>query len=217
MRTDSTSRPAGRPAVLGALIWWAAGLLLVIGAHFLFEPSKTLHLAIGDAEVAAPDHLASGTIILLALLLAVVTWCSRPWRTWRDVTGVAAGVGVVIAYASSELLKALFAQVRPCRSVLLAPGCPEAGNWSFPSNHSTIAFGIATAIVLVVARWWAWSVYLLALAAAVSRVIDGVHYPHDVFAGAALGICTTVAVTQLLLHTRPGRVRHVTRDETAPS
>src|SRR5699024_5698707 len=187
-----------RHSVVQALAWWATGLLLGAGSLFLLDPSTSLYLAVVRADLALPQHLASGLIIVLALLLAVATWRSGPWRSRQAVTGLAAGAGVVIAYVSSEAVKALLAQDRPCRSVLLDPSCPEAGNWSFPSNHATIAFGLATAIALVVPRWWAWSAYLVALIAGASRVIDGVHYPHDVLAGAALGICTTVAVTRLL-------------------
>src|SRR5699024_11091362 len=90
------------------------------------------------------------------------------------------------------------AQDRPCRTVLPDPHCPVVGSWSFPSNHATIAFALATVIVLVVGRWWASSAYLAAFATAASRVVDGVHFPHDVLAGAILGTCTTVALAILL-------------------
>lgn len=122
-----------------------------------------------------------------------------------------------MAYGSSEMFKLLVAQERPCRNVLPDPQCPGVGNWSFPSNHATIAFAVATAVVLVLTRWWTWIAFLAALVAASSRVVDGVHLPHDVLAGAVLGISTTVACTVLLR--RPVRtiVERILRPSRTPA
>jgi undecaprenyl-diphosphatase len=57
---------------------------------------------------------------------------------------------------------------------------------SFPSDHATAAFAIATAIWLRL-RGFGAIVLVLAAALAVGRVAAGVHYPLDVAAGAALG------------------------------
>lgn len=57
---------------------------------------------------------------------------------------------------------------------------------SFPSDHATITFTIASVLMLIGPAWGT-----LALGAAVlvslGRVIAGVHYPTDVIAGALLG------------------------------
>jgi len=182
--------------VLRALTWWTTGILLTAAALLLAAPSTRLY--VGVADIDWPGQLANILIIVLSASLALVTWRQRRTDLGRTATGLAAGVGVVIAYGSSEALKLMLAQERPCRTVLPDPHCPGAGNWSFPSNHAAIAFALATAIVLVTRSWWAWSAYLAALVAAASRVVDGVHLPHDIFAGAVLGTCTTVAVAILL-------------------
>ncbi|MGO1683899.1 phosphatase PAP2 family protein [Brachybacterium sp. AOP35-5H-19] len=187
-----------RESVLPCLRWWVAGLLLIAGSWLLLEPSAHLYLVVARSELAVPDRLAGALIVALALVLVVATFNGGPWRSWREVTGVVAGVGATVAYLSSEVIKVLLAQDRPCRSILPDPACPDVGDWSFPSNHATIAFALATAIVLAVRRWWSWSAYLVALSAAAARVIDGFHYPHDVLAGAALGTCVTMATTALL-------------------
>jgi len=46
------------------------------------------------------------------------------------------------------------------RAVLPAPQCPEVGSWSFPGNHATIAFSLATLVVLLSVSAWAWSAHL---------------------------------------------------------
>jgi membrane-associated phospholipid phosphatase len=50
--------------------------------------------------------------------------------------------------------------------------CPGAGDWSLPSNHATLAAALATAVVVVQPRLWAWAVPIAALVAA-SRVAAG--------------------------------------------
>lgn|GEM_PF-2843808 len=71
------------------------------------------------------------------------------------------------------------------------PFAPHAADASFPSDHTTAAFAIATAILLRNRLWGALTL-VAAAALGISRVVIGVHYPLDVLAGAALG--STVAV-----------------------
>ena len=67
---------------------------------------------------------------------------------------------------------------------------PHARNASFPSDHATAAFVIATAIWIWKKRaGWLWLV--LAAGIALSRVWTGVHYPLDVITGMLIG--TSVA------------------------
>ena len=70
---------------------------------------------------------------------------------------------------------------------------PPVSSSSFPSGHSATSFACATVLAAFAPRL---RVPLFALAAliAISRLYNGVHYPTDVLAGAALG-----AVTALLL------------------
>ena len=208
----SAQAPPGSP--LCALAWWAVGVVLALSALLLAEPSAQLYLTVARSGAQWPERLASALIIALCACLAVATF--MPGRTGRRraASGLAAGVGVVLAYGSSEAIKAVLTQDRPCRVIVLDPSCPAAGSWSFPSNHTTIAFALATAVFLVIRSWWAASAHLVALAAAASRVVDGVHYPHDVLAGAILGTCTTIAAALLLERwTRPLAARIGSRRE----
>lgn len=111
-----------------------------------------------------------------------------------------APVVTVAAYLVSEVSKSLIEQERPCRAVAGAMNiaeCPAVGDWSFPSNHSTIAAASAMAIVVA---WRAMAPLVLPLAAvmAFSRVFVGVHYPHDVMAGFLLGSVVAAALALAL-------------------
>ena len=68
---------------------------------------------------------------------------------------------------------------------------------SFPSDHATAAFAIATAVGLYDRRF-GMTLVVLGAVLAVSRVYVGTHYPTDVVGGALIGIAVALA-----LHTSP--------------
>ncbi|MEU7615165.1 phosphatase PAP2 family protein [Micromonospora rifamycinica] len=148
-------------------------------------------------------HFTEGVILLLGLLLVAVA-APRLLRAgpWGRAVALVAPATVVLAYGCSEVLKSLVDEDRPCRAAvtILAGPCPAIGDWSFPSNHATIAGALATAIGLLSPRWGLLAAPL-ALLAAFSRVFVGVHYPHDVLAGLLLGLTVTLLTT--LLTARP--------------
>ncbi|WP_369272665.1 phosphatase PAP2 family protein [Streptomyces sp. R11] len=158
--------------------------------------------------------------LLLFGALFVTGW----WRARRDTTrafaiAVLAPLATAVAYVCSELLKSAVMQERPCRAVPDATtslaACPPPGDWSFPSNHATIA-GAAAVTVALTGQALLWLTAPLALLMAFSRVFVGVHYPHDVAAGLALGAVVAVAAV------RPGtgpaiRLAEAMRASSAPA
>ncbi|MEV4845161.1 phosphatase PAP2 family protein [Micromonospora matsumotoense] len=144
-------------------------------------------------------HFTEAVILLLGLLLvAVAVPRLRRADPWGRALALVAPATVVLAYGCSEVLKSLVDEDRPCRgaATILAGQCPPVGDWSFPSNHATIAGALATAVLLLSPRWGLLAAPL-ALLAALSRVFVGVHYPHDVLAGLLLGVAVTLLLTPL--------------------
>ncbi|MGF1428940.1 phosphatase PAP2 family protein [Kitasatospora sp. LaBMicrA B282] len=97
---------------------------------------------------------------------------------------------VVAVYAVNSVLKGMVQEVRPCQQLpatVTVDACPGVGDWSFPSNHSVIAFSAAVALLLAYRKLGAVALVAAALMAA-SRVWIGVHYPHDVLVGSLIGI-----------------------------
>ncbi|MFJ2034042.1 phosphatase PAP2 family protein [Streptosporangium sp. NPDC087985] len=174
--------------------------------------SVTEAMADAPSWASAAMKLATeGTLVVLGLLLVLVWWMAL---RRRDVHGVAAtvmiGIGTVAAYTVSEAVKVVVHEERPCRVVQGAGAaiaeCPVLGDWSFPSNHATLAAGIAVGLAVLRPRLAAVTLPL-AVAAALLRVLVGVHYPHDVLAGVILATSVVVAV---LLALTPTATRLVT-------
>jgi undecaprenyl-diphosphatase len=132
----------------------------------------------------ALSYVGTWGAVFLAVALALAVARRRP----ELVVLVAAAD--LLADGLTEAIKQLAGRHRPHLHPLL-----HAAGLSFPSGHAATAFACATAIAYAAPRLAA-PVYLLAVAIAFSRVYNGVHYPLDVLAGAALG---AVVATALLL------------------
>ena len=133
---------------------------------------------------------------LFVATLAVVFLLARGPRlaSWRRAT-VAAALSAGLALAIGKVISELVDRARPFVAEphqvhLFISHSPDP---SFPSDHATAAFAIATAIVL---RKRAWGAVMLVAATVLSigRVALGVHYPSDVVAGAALGALAAVTL-----------------------
>lgn len=102
----------------------------------------------------------------------------------------AAAAATVAAFLASVVFAALkrrFRRRRPCDLAphpLFVVRPPDA--FSFPSGHTMNAFAIATVLALSFPAL-APALGLLAASIGVSRVVLGLHFPSDVWAGAALG------------------------------
>lgn len=192
MRVSSLSLDRSLPLFIAAalavivLLVPVPGSLSVIGTQWLASLGATVpHVELVSEVVLVLLALATVTSVALA-------WVRDPARRPSLVAGVG---GVGIAYVASEALKMLFAQPRPCTRWPIAAECPPAGDWSLPSNHATLAFAAAVVIAFAAGRSWvSWAAVVLAVLVALGRVVQGVHYLHDVAAGALLGLVATAGV-----------------------
>ncbi|MEY9487126.1 membrane-associated phospholipid phosphatase [Streptomyces calvus] len=187
-----------------------SGLYRDITDHAQDTPTWVQH----TAEIGTE----AGLLVFVALFVSA-WWRARRSDTHAFTIAALAPLATAVAYVCSEVLKSAVTEERPCRAVTgavpsLAP-CPPHGDWSFPSNHATIAGASAVTLVLV-RRALVWLTAPLALLMAFSRVFVGVHYPHDVAAGLLLG--AVVALVAVRLATSPAtRLTQALRTSPAPA
>ena len=137
---------------------------------------------------------ASYGIVLFAVLL-LITYING--RRHADLYGVASSVwaagAALVALGIGQLIGGAVNRARPYRAMpnvhLLVD---KTNDFSFPSDHATVAGAVAVGLLLTNRRWGIVAV-ALAVLMAFTRVYVGAHYPSDVLAGLALG--ATVAVT----------------------
>lgn len=94
----------------------------------------------------------------------------------------------LIIYIATTIIKYTIREPRPFITYKHLYNSPNhfGKNDSFPSNHTVYFFGLATVASLLMGSI-IWPLYILALFIGITRVVGGVHYPHDVAAGVLFG------------------------------
>ena len=172
----------------------------------LANPDETLFLWINNfvgtlpvldaaARLATSDYLAPA---VLALTL-IVLWFGEFSADVR----LRQQVGVIVALSSMGLsgLVVFIANIfyfrpRPFADLDVNLLFYEPTDSSFPANSAATAFGIAFGI-WGVNRKLGWFTISVAGMYGLARVYAGVHYPLDIFAGAAIAAVVTFAVYRL--------------------
>jgi membrane-associated phospholipid phosphatase len=130
-------------------------------------------------------------ILVLCALPALAWWNARRRGDLASITAIAwAGTGTLVCIAATAVLKQVFAETRPCLAiahVTTVQPCPGVSDYSFPSNHTTIAAALAAGIWLASRRLGLLAA-VLALLEGFSRIYLGQHYPHDVLAALVLAV-----------------------------
>ena len=152
-------------------------------------------------EEAVRDMTALGGTLVVTLVTIIAVLAFAFHNRWKHA--LVMGGGVLLATLSIDLTKALYGRPRPD----LVPHGSYVYSGSFPSGHSAMA--AATFLILAVlissleprrrTKALAYGVAAAVLVAAgVSRVYLGVHWPSDVVAGWCLGSVWALAAFAVL-------------------
>ena len=127
------------------------------------------------------------------MAMALAAWIKNDRGLLKDAVYV--GTSVAGAFALTYGLKYIVDRARPYESYpdRIHPYSLESDS-SFPSGHTATAFALATSLCIRYPKWYVIAPSALwACSVGVSRMNEGVHYPTDVLAGAALGAGFAVA------------------------
>jgi membrane-associated phospholipid phosphatase len=98
------------------------------------------------------------------------------------------GASVISSTIVSTIIKKAAKRTRPYITYPDLEELTTEGSYSFPSNHTSGAFSLATSLSLEYPKWYVIiPSYTWASAVAYSRMDLGVHYPSDVLMGAFVG------------------------------
>lgn len=134
-------------------------------------------------------YLAVGVPVAMAL----AAWAKDDRDLLKDAVYV--GTSVAGAFVVTYGLKYLVGRDRPYERYpdRVHPYSLESSP-SFPSGHTATAFALATSLSIRYPKWYVIAPSALwACSVGVSRMNEGVHYPSDVLAGAAIGAGLAVA------------------------
>lgn len=149
-----------------------------------------------SAQDAAEIFNAWGIFALVAI--AAATWfLARPGGSPRSkLAAASAGAAAVLALLANAVLGQLWYHARPFadhpkQTVLLVQ---HGADNSFPSDHASVAFAVAFAVLMFHRRL---GVLLVAVAVCVGldRIFVGVHYPVDVGTSVLVGLGAALVVT----------------------
>lgn len=134
-------------------------------------------------------YIAAGAPVAMA----VAGWIKHDDKLLKDALYV--GTGVAGAFVAAYGLKYIVGRQRPYERY---PGRVHPYSYesspSFPSGHTATAFALATSLSIRYPKWYVIAPSAVwACSVGVSRVNEGVHYPSDVLAGAAIGAGFAVA------------------------
>ncbi len=119
--------------------------------------------------------------------MAVASWINHDKQLFKDAVYV--GTSVAGTFVLTYGMKYLFDRQRPYERYphRVHPFSTESSP-SFPSGHTATAFALATSLSIKYPKWYVIApTAVWACSVGVSRMNEGVHYPTDVLAGAAIG------------------------------
>ena len=95
------------------------------------------------------------------------------------------------ALVSSEILKSIFAVLRPFNKYPEVANLFYATGYAFPSSHATFFMALAFSIYFLHKKVGLFLIFCAVLIGT-ARIIVGVHYPVDILGGYVLGIMIAV-------------------------
>lgn len=125
--------------------------------------------------------------------MALAAWIKNDKDLLKDAVYV--GTSVAGAFVVTYGMKYLVDRQRPYdRYPDRVHAYSHESSPSFPSGHTATAFALATSLSVRYPKWYVIAPSALwACSVGVSRMNEGVHYPSDVLAGAAIGAGCAVA------------------------
>ena len=166
-----------------------------------------------DGGQDAAEIFNAWAIFILVGVAGAIWFVARPGGSQRSkLAALSAAASAALALLANVLLGKLWFHARPfvdhpgATLLLVHHGVDN----SFPSDHASVAFAVAFA-VLVFHRRLGLLLVLGAAAVGIDRIFVGVHYPVDVATSLLVGLGSAIVVTTVGRPFIAGAVRQLSR------
>jgi undecaprenyl-diphosphatase len=152
-----------------------------------------------DRGQDAAEIFNAWAIFVLVAVTGALWFLARPGGSLRPkLAALSAALAAALALLVNAALGRLWFHDRPFvdhphATLLLVP---HAADNSFPSDHASVAFAVAFAVVAFYRRV-GLGLVIGAAAVAIDRVFVGVHYPVDVASSLLIGLGSALLVTMV--------------------
>ncbi|KUM25875.1 phosphoesterase [Mesorhizobium loti] len=155
----------------------------------------------GHAGVNAAIDFLMIWVSAIGVPLLVVAVAGQWWRgsdrSHNRHVLVATGLSFLLGLAINQIILLFVHRIRPYDGGITHLLIDRSTDRSFPSDHATATFAIATAFLLHGMRRLGLWFLAAAVLVAISRVYIGTHYVSDVLGGAMTGIVGAILVRSL--------------------
>ena len=128
------------------------------------------------------------------ILLAAVFLIQKKYQK----TGISMAAALLLGLlVTNVLLKNWVCRPRPYVTIPGLDALVTAGDWSFPSGHSTSSMAAAVVIFCRTPRKIGIPAMILGVLICLSRLYVGVHYPSDVICGALIGVLAAACALRM--------------------
>lgn len=153
-------------------------------------------------DAILPTYREKTTWIPLYLIMVYLLWKTYGWKQTLLLLACIAITLTIADQLAASVIKPWVARPRPCITDDAVRELVNCGGFnSFPSNHATNHFALATVLSLTwladKARGWRIGIYIWAGTIALAQVYVAKHYPSDIVAGAALGMGIAVLTVSI--------------------
>jgi undecaprenyl-diphosphatase len=129
----------------------------------------------------------------LLVLIVALQWWSQHDRLHVRHTCMVAGLSFFVGLGLNQIILLFVHRVRPYDAGTSHLIISRSTDWSFPSDHATATFAIASAFLLLGLRWRGLAFLAAAFLVCLSRIYVGTHYFTDVLGGAVTGVFAAAA------------------------
>jgi undecaprenyl-diphosphatase len=160
---------------------------------------RIVNFALGHHWVGSLFHgIEAISIPLMVVLTGLLWFLSRPGddRKWK-LACASAYAAAALAYVLNFVIHHVHDRARPYEAHAFRHPWSSSTDASFPSDHTSLSFAIAFAVLMFDRTVGA---IFLAIAAVIGigRLFIGAHYPGDVLGGVLVGLVAAYVVVRLL-------------------